>query len=253
LRSALLLLAPSAILLGVGYLTRQKGTQIPAVAQALAVAGAASCVAALIQAKPWSYHFLPGIVFLNLSAVILLTAENPRGDRLALRRIAFAILVIAAVVPTSFEAARALEGGASRVNQLEAAFRSNSGPNRTVFGLITSPRDVFPAVVAAEMEWAAPFCCQYLIAAAARIGEAPAAYRPKIREAGLNQAEMAVSAVRTKEPGVIVIATGKDMLGFNHQAFDYVAWLNAYTDFASVFSHYREISPIGSFRIFVRK
>jgi hypothetical protein len=69
----------------------------------------------------------------------------------------------------------------------------------------------------------------------------------------LNQGEIAVSAVHTKEPGVIVIATGDDMLGFNHQTFDYVAWLSAHTDFASVLAHYREISPIGSFRIFVRK
>ncbi len=253
LRSALILLAPAAMLLGVGYLTRQQGAQVPALAQALAVAGAASFIAALIQAKPWAYHFLPSIVFCDLSAVILLTAENPRIDRLTLRRIAFAILVVMAVVPTAFEAVRAFEGASSRVNQLAATFRSNPGPNRTVFGFITSPRDVFPAVVAAEMEWAAPFCCEYLIAAAARVEEAPAAYRPKIRAAGLNQAEIAISAVRTKEPGVIVIATGDDMLGFNHQTFDYVTWLGAHTDFASVLAHYREISPIGSFRIFVRK
>ena len=64
---------------------------------------------------------------------------------------------------------------------------------------------------------------------------------------------MAISAVRVKEPGVIVIATGNDMLGFNHQTFDYVAWLSAHTDFASTLAHYREISSIGSFRIFVRK
>ena len=149
LRSALILLAPTAMLLGVGYLTRQQGAQIPALVQTLAVAGAASCVAALIQAKPWAYHFLPGIVFLDLTAVTLLTAENPRVDRLTLRRIAFAILVVLAVVPTAFEAVRAFEGTSSRINQLAAIFRSNPGPNRTVFGFITSPRDVFPAVVAA--------------------------------------------------------------------------------------------------------
>jgi len=52
LRSALILLAPTAMLLGIGYLTRQQAAQIPGLVQALAVAGAASCVAALIQAKP---------------------------------------------------------------------------------------------------------------------------------------------------------------------------------------------------------
>ena len=102
------------------------------------------------------------------------------------------------------------------------------------------------------MEWAAPFCCEYLIAAAARVEEAPVADRSRIKAAGLSQAEMAVSAVRTREPGVIVIATGDDMLGFNHQTFDYVAWLSAHTDFVSVLAYYREIGPIGSFRVFVR-
>ena len=253
LLTALIQLAPAAMLMVVGCLTRQQSAKTPALTQALATAGAASLAAALIQAKPWSYHFLPGVVFFNLSAVVLLAGENHRADRLGLRRVAFAILAVMAIVPTAFETMRAFEGASSRVNQLAAAFRSNPGPNRTVFGFITSPRDVFPAVVAAEMEWAAPFCCEYLIAAAARVDEAPATDRPKIKAAGLNQAETAVSAVRIKEPGVIVVATGNNMLGFNHRAFDYVAWLNAHTAFASALSHYREIDPIGSFRIFVRK
>jgi len=253
LLSGLILLAPAIMLVAVGYLTRQQNAQIPELAQSLAVAGAASLVAALIQAKPWSYHFLPGIIFFSLSAIALLAAENLRADRFVTRRIAFAILIVMAIVPTAFEAMRIFEGSSSRESQLAAVFRNNAGPNKTVFGFITSPREVFPAVIAARVEWAAPFCCEYLIAAAARVDEAPAADRPKIKAAGLNQAEMAISAVRMKEPGVIVIATGNDMLGFDHRAFDYMAWLSAHTDFAGTLAHYRETSPIGPFRIFVRK
>jgi flagellar biosynthesis protein FliQ len=253
LRSALALLTPAAMLLGLGYLTRQQGVRVPVLTQALAVAGAASLFAAIIQAKPWSYHFLPGIIFFCLSAVALLAAENPRADRLSIRRIGFAMLVFMAIAPTAFEVMRIFEGASSRESQLAAVFRDHPGPNKTVFGFITSPREVFPAVIAAGVEWAAPFCCEYLIAAAARVDEAPAPDRPKIKAAGLNQAEMAISAVRIKEPGVIVIATGNDMLGFNHRAFDYVAWLSANTDFASTLVRYRETSPIGPFRIFVRK
>src|SRR5262245_7665886 len=93
LRSALALLAPAAMLLGLGYLTRQQGAQVPLLTQAFAVAGAASLVAALIQAKPWSYHFLSGIIFFCLLAVALLAAENPRADRFSLRPIAYAIRV----------------------------------------------------------------------------------------------------------------------------------------------------------------
>jgi hypothetical protein len=69
----------------------------------------------------------------------------------------------------------------------------------------------------------------------------------------LNQARAAVSSVRAKEPGVIVIATGGDMLGFNRQCFDYVAWLGAYAELTGILDRYREIGPIGSFRVFVRK
>src|SRR5262249_10930652 len=147
-----------------------------------------------------------------------------------------------AIAPTAFEVMRTVEGTSGQESQLAAVFRNNPGPNKTVFGFITSPRDVFPAVIAAGVEWAAPFCCEYLIAAAARVDEAPAPDRPKIKAASLNQAAMAISAVRTNEPGVIVIATGNDMLGFNHRAFDYVAWLSAHTDFASILAYYRETS-----------
>ena len=253
LLSGLIQSAPAAMLVMIGCLIRQKSARTPALAQALVAAGTASLVAALVQAKPWSYHFLPGVVFLTLSAVVLLTADNHRADRLGLRRIALAILVVTAVVPTAFEAMRAFEGASSRVNQLAATFRSNPGPNRTVFGFITSPRDVFPAVVAAQMEWAAPFCCEYMVAAAARVDEAPAPDRPKIKAASLNQAEIAIAAVRTKQPGVIVVETGDDMLGFMGRRFDYLEWLGAHSDFARVLLQYREIGPIGSFRVFVRK
>jgi hypothetical protein len=253
LLSALILLSPAAMLVAIGYLTRRQNTQTPALAQVLAVAGLASLVAAIIQAKPWSYHFLPAVIFFSLSATVLLTAEKPRTDKLAQRRIAFAILLVMTAVPAAFEAMRAFEGASGRENQLAAVFHGNPGPNRTVFGFITSPREVFPAVVAAQVEWAAPFCCEYLIAAAARADEAPAADRTKIKAAGLNQAEIAVGAVRIKQPGVIVVATGDDMLGFNGRRFDYVEWLGANTDFKRVLSQYREISPIGSFRVFVRK
>ena len=43
------------------------------------------------------------------------------------------------------------------------------------------------------------------------------------------------------------------MLGFNGRRFDYLEWLEAHTDFARVLLQYREISPIGPFRVFVRK
>jgi hypothetical protein len=254
LGSAIVQLAPAAVLAFFAALTRQNGERTHPLAQAFAVVGAATLVAALIQMKPWPYHFLPCNVFFGLSVLICLVSGRPRAGTQALRHAAVAILI---VIGFSLSAAQAIpsegNGTARRVDELTAVFRANPGTNGTVFGFITSPRDVFPAVLAARVTWAAPFCCGYLIAAAVRAEEAPAADRAAIRRAGQEQAEMAVAAVRAMEPGVIVIATGEDMLGFNDRSFDYLDWLSAHTDFVSVLARYREIGPIGSFRVFVKK
>lgn len=120
-------------------------------------------------------------------------------------------------------------------------------------GFLTSPRDVYPAVVAADMKWAAPFCCNYLMAAAARADEAPAANRQAVEAAGLAQAERIVAAMHTSEPGVIVINAGSSKLGFANRKFDYLQWFDARTGFADIRRHYREIDPVGPFRLFVRE
>lgn len=248
------LLAPAAVLALFGYAARRRGEPIPALGQAFAVAGTAYLVAALMQMRPWPYHFLPSVVFFGLAAVVLLITGTPRTGTNTIRLAAFAILIAMGFLPSAAEAVRSFEDGGttSRIDQLAAVFRANPGPNRTVFGFITSPNDVFPAVIAAGMKWAAPFCCEYLIAAAVRADEAPAADRPAIRAAALDQANTAVSAVLAQEPGVIVMATGDHMLGFNKREFSYLEWLNANTSMASILAHYREINPIGSFRVFVR-
>ena len=252
--TGLLLLVPAAALAVVGYSTRCKGERIPALAQGFAVAGTGYFAAAVLQLKPWSYHFLPSVVFFDLSVVILLLIGTPREGMKAIRFGAFAVLIIMGVFPSAAEAVRSFEGSGTtaRVDQLAAVFRANPGPNRTVSGFITSPRDVFPAVIASEMKWAVPFCCDYLIAAAVRADEAPAAKRTAIWAAGLDQAKLAVSAAQIQQPGVIVIDAGNNKLGFNDQKFSYVDWLEAHTSFASILAHYREINPIGPFRVFVR-
>jgi hypothetical protein len=255
LGSAVVQLAPAAVLASFAALTRKSGERIHPLAQAFAVVGAATLVAAVIQMKPWPYHFLPSNVFFGLSVLIFLLSGTPRAGTQALRHAAVAILIVLGFSFSVVPAIPSAEGNgtARRVDELAAVFRANPGTNRTVFGFITSPRDIFPAVLAARMTWAAPFCCGYLIAAGVRADEAPAADRAAIRRAGQEQAEMAVAAARAMEPGIIVIATGEDMLGFNGRNFDYLDWLGVHTDFMSVLARYREISPIGTFRVFVKK
>ncbi len=103
------------------------------------------------------------------------------------------------------------------------------------------------------MTWSAPWGRMSLIAAAVRADEAPAADRAAIKAAALTQAERILSAMRDKRPDVIVIDAGDHKLGFADLNFDYVQWLERRTDFAAILRHYHEISPVGPFRLFVRR
>ena len=252
---AVILTVPAVVLGLLGYITRRRVEGIPTLAQAFAMTGVAFLVAAVWQMKPWSYHFLPSAVFLDLAVAVLLVGPAARAGASTIRFGALFALIVCGCLPSITEVDLRFNDNATaaRVEKLAAVFRAHPGPNAEVAGFLTSPRDVFPAVVASRMNWAVPFCCDYLIAAAVRADEAPAAERQAIRTAGVNQAERAIAAMRAKKPGVIVIDAGKRMLGFRNLDFDYLRWLGARTDVADLLRHYREIGPVGSFRLFVRK
>ncbi len=253
--AAVMATAPAVVLGWLGFATRGEGDRVPAPAQAFAVAGVAFLAAALLQMKPWPYHFLPAAVFLELAAAVVLIGGPARAGAGTIRFAATLALVVVACMPSATEVALSFDNRATmaRIEKLAAVFRANSGPNRTVAGFLTSPRDVYPAVIASGTGWAVPFCCDYLIAAAARADEAPAGKRQAIREAGVGQAERVIAAIHMKKPGVIVIDAGSSKLGFGGRKFDYLQWLDAHTDFADILRHYREIDPVGPFRLFVRK
>jgi hypothetical protein len=255
LQNAVLLTAPAVVLGWLGYTTLRQGARIPTLAQAFAVAGVAFFIAALLQMKPWPYHFLPSIVSLYLAAAVLLIGGKARPDARVLRLGALSVLIVAACLRPAQEALQSFDNGGTiaRVEKLAAVFRANPGPSGTVAGFLTSPRDVFPAVVASGMNWALPFGGDYLIPAAVRADEAPAVNRRRIEAAALELAERDVAAIRAKEPGVIVIDAAVNKLGFGDRKFDYLPWLESRTDFTDVLQHYREIDPVGPFRLFVRK
>jgi hypothetical protein len=255
LRNAVLLTAPAVVLGWLGYTSLRQGEAIPALAQAFAAAGVAFLIAALLQLKPWPYHFLPSIVSLYLAAAVLLMGGTARLDAHVLRLGALSVLIVAACLRPAQEALQSFENGGTiaRVEKLAAVFRANPGPSGTVAGFLTSPRDVFPAVLASGMNWALPFGGDYLIPAAVRADEAPAVKRPRIEAAAIALAERDVAAIRAKEPGVIVIDAAVDKLGFGNRKFDYLPWLESRTDFTDLLRQYREIDPVGPFRLFVRK
>jgi hypothetical protein len=250
-----MILAPAAAFAALGYLSLRDGQRIPTLAQAFGVAGLTCLAVALVQMKPWPYHFLPAVLYCDLFAAALLLLGTARAGANNMRLGAIAVLVAMSLSNSAAFLIRNFQDNstANRVAKLADVFRENAGPNRAVAGFITSPRDVLPAAIAAGVTWVKPLCCTILVPAAVRADEAPAAERAKIKAAALAQVEGMLSAIRDRQPGVIVIDAGDHKLAFGDRKFDYVPWLEARTNFAAILRQYREISPIGPFQVFVRK
>ncbi len=110
------LLAPVGALVVLGYLTLRDGERTPALAQAFGIAGAASLVFALIQMKPWPYHFLPSVLYCGLCAAALLLLGKPRAGANNIRLGAIAVLVA-----MSFRIRRLKSFAASKATAPQAA------------------------------------------------------------------------------------------------------------------------------------
>lgn len=77
--AAVTLTAPAMALGLLGYATLRQGERVPTLAQAFVVAGMAFLIGAIVQMKPWPYHFLPSFVFLYLAAAVLLIGGTARA------------------------------------------------------------------------------------------------------------------------------------------------------------------------------
>lgn len=240
-----------AVLLILFGLHRRNGRASNA-AQALIVAGLAALAAAVLQKNAWIYHFLPAVIFLTLGAVASITANMSARTPL-LRTGLVALLAVALFIPaiTALAAVRD-QTTPKHVAGLAAIFRKHAGPGRTVFGFITSPRDVLPAVLAADMRWAAPACCLFAIPAALRAGERPANDRAAIHAAARAQALRVVNALEARRPGVLVVDDAAGQIGFGGKPVNYLSWFEAHTEIAPIMRHYRDGGRVGPFHIYIR-
>jgi hypothetical protein len=248
-KEAVMRALPAVLALAVAVTTGKRLKAMPSQAQALAIAGAMSLIGALIQMKGWRYHLLPMMIFLSFGACVACLAPAQASPGRLARALALAAALIACF-PAS--ALRTSGATAASVAELTDAFRRFAGPDGTVFGFVTSPRDVHPAVLAAGVKWAAPFCCVYLLPGLARASEALPAKRDAIEAAGRAQLEVALNVVRTGKPEVIVVDEAAAKLGFGERPFDYLHWLSRDPAWAAEFSKYRDAGLAGHFRLLVR-
>jgi hypothetical protein len=254
LREILSRAVPAAMAVTAIAVGARRGAALPCQAQALLVAGVMAAVAALVQMKGWPYHLLPTTVFLTLGVCVAAVApmRGPAGR--AIRALALLVALIGCR-PSSLAALCALSdsGASGSVPQLADAFRHYAGPGGTVFGLVTSPRDVHPAVLAAGVRWAAPFCCVYLLPGLVRADEAPRAERAAVEAAGHAQLDAALSVIRDKAPSVVAVDEAAKKLGFGDRRFDYLRWLRHDSRWAAALARYRDAGRVGRFRLLIRR
>lgn len=254
LTAALVQAAPGAVAVAIAVFTAKQRTRVPPQALALLVAGTMSLIGAVIQMKGWRYHLLPVMIFLSFGACVACLAPARRGTGRVKRALALAATLVAAFPGpvSSLWAPSSDDPTAVSVAQLADAFRRNAGPDGRVFGLITSPRDVHPAVLAAGVHWAAPFCCVYELPGLIRADEASPEDRPAIEAAVQAELQASLRILQTRKPSVIVVDDGVAKLGFAGRPFDYLTWLSRDAGWATEFRNYHDGGLIGRFRLLVR-
>lgn len=222
--------------------------RLGAMSLGLLISATAALAAALLQMKGWPYHLYPAIALLSLAALSM--AAPSAGGRMVLPRAVLAAVALGATFPAAVREAASVTRHDARptvVSELASTFQRYAGPNGSVFAFITSPRNIHPAVLKADVRWASTACCLHLL---------PAAVRAPEDAAGVAAAERQLARIlddlRRERPAVIAVDTARYKLGFAGEQFDYLAFLNARPEFARLLSEYSERERIGSYRILVR-
>lgn len=226
----------------------------PPYMMAFTMAGVGALVAALVQRKGWDYHLLPALGFLLVAAAVRVLSP---GTEYRLRPAAFAacavLLIALASAPLALLRDRFSETGTeATVRALAALFSDHAGPRGTVYGFITSPRDVHPAVVLAGSRWASAPGSLYLLPAAVRDNGDPR-LKQRREAAAARQEKRVLSDLIAAPPAVIVVDAAPHKLAFGNYPFDYVDHFLQKPGFAALWRNYREASPIGRFRVFIRR
>jgi len=224
-------------------------------AQAVLAASLGFLIAAVMQAKGWAYQLYPVASLLIVAGGLMLSQEQ-----LGLRRMVSAIvlLAIACLIPP---AAFVLDGWrddgtTARVSTLTRLFENNVRPGGYVFAFMTSPRDVFPAVLESRRHWAnAAGAMLYLPAYVdALSADSPPPDFAAIKAVSDAQNLATIHDLATRRPNIILVDSSNGKLGLEGRHFDYIGFFRRhYPQFSEVWRAYRERRPIGRFRVFTRR
>lgn len=243
-------LAP-VVVVAVFAITKYGSAGLPPLPKAFLLTAAATSLSALLQLKGWSYHLLPVAVAgaTCCGAVLAAGGSWERSHRI----VPLSAVFLTILLPLQRDIVQ-VRGGqtSSRVQRLAAAFEDYAAPAGSVYAFITSPRDIHPAVLKADVRWASASCCLSFLPALVRLqpGDQSAA---AIREAAGRQLTGIAAELRADMPSIIAIDDSRRKLGFGDRDFSYLPWLAQDRRFRDLLQDYSERERIENFRIFVRK
>ncbi|HET8535396.1 MAG TPA: hypothetical protein VFL74_07575 [Sphingomicrobium sp.] len=231
-------------------------TALPA--QAFFSAALGFLIAALLQKKGWNYQFLPVAIDLIVGAAALYAC---RGEMVSRRLPAIwgsgLALILALTMPViSFLGdGHSPTGTTARVAALEKIFERYSTPRDSIFAFITSPRDIQPAVLQSGRHWAASSGAMLYLPAEVNLssGEGKRTSHERIDLISERENRDLLDRLARKPPAIIVVDNKRRKLGIADPHFSYIAYFSRYPAFRALWADYREIEPIGGFRVFVRK
>ncbi len=209
-------------------------------------AAVGAALSGLAQSKGWDYHILPAIAFMLL-AICLSVRPHKYASAYFVGFVFFGLAVI--IQPVRQEAQLVSPTGQySLLSELTNRFSSLPIAQRKVFAFISSPRDIWPAMLASDAHWTGAQGTLYLLPATVN---SPA--NKEVKAIADRQLEAIVKTLEQEKPTLLLVNRAKYQLGFRKPGFDYIKYLQQRPAYVSLFSGYRETESIGHFRVFERQ
>jgi len=221
----------------------------------------------VVQAKGWTYHLIPALVFAACTVVAVIDAAaaaararlpEARTARLVMAAIeAGAIIAAVWVAPHGYRMLRmnvsVIAEGRHAAEPVLVQIASEVAPGEPIYFLSTAIWPAFPVVNDSGAGWPYryPFLWPLPGFYPGRPGD-PVAYRAPDRQAPLERRffEAVVSDLTAAAPRVLFVERGPDQQAMEGRYFDFVRYFSGSPDFRRLFARYRSYGRVGAWDVY---
>jgi hypothetical protein len=196
-------------------------------------------VAALLQKKGWPYQLMPGAILILVAAAVEISIAS------RLRSPVIVAIVLACLFPVAINLRDNVDprGTTARVAALASVLAAK--PRASIYGFITSPRDMHPAVLASGARWADAHGVMIFLPGHLAGGHRATAISQ-------NYLDGLIARLDADPPTILAFDNSPRKLGIADPDFDYLEFLARQRGLDALLADYREIQPVGRFRLFRR-